>query len=284
MYGVSLFAPHGPGSMSRPASLPDIPQIAERRVDHIEARVEAGKLDTATLDKRLQARFGEAAKDIVGDDGAIDFERLEKLITETRSEKLQDRISARFGEDADGIVGSDSSIDKEKLRDLFARERIDHILDRLERRFGDEVKGAVGDDGTIDFDALKEIIAGSEPVSEGATPAPADAASIDGAEHTVPPVTSGEAAISEAETQALRVDASEQLSELRKTLFEARLENRFGGAAERVFNEDGSIDLDALRTLFEEQRPGHPPNRPGHGRGPYLGPPLLDRPFFDFRA
>lgn len=284
MYGVSLFAPHGPGSISRPVSLPDIPHIAERRVDHIEARIEAGKLDTATLDKRLQAHFGEAAKGIVGEDGSVDFDRLEKLITETRSAKLQDRISTRFGEDGDGIVGSDGSIDKERLRDLFARERTDHILDRLENKFGDEVRSVVGDDGTIDFDALKAILSGSDPVSESETPAPAETAGTNGTENTAPPAAAGETAGTDPDTETPPAGATEQLSELRKTLFEARLENRFGDAAESVFNEDGTINLDALRTLFEEQRPGHTPSRPGHGRGLYLGPPLTDRPFFDFRA
>jgi hypothetical protein len=171
--GVNLFANPGAGGITRPVSLPDIPQIAERRVDHIEKRIEAGKLDTETLDKRLQGRFGEAAKGIVGKDGSVDFDRLEKLIIETRSAKLQDRITARFGKEGEGIVGTDGSIDKERLSELFAEAHIERIFDRLEKRFGEDLSGVIGEDGSIDFEALKKLIAGqgeiitpTPPVSE----------------------------------------------------------------------------------------------------------------------
>lgn len=303
MLGVNLFASHGPGGVGQPVSLPDIPQIAERRVDHLEKRLEAGKLDTDVLDKRLQAHFGETAKGIVGEDGSVDFDRLEKLIIETRSEKLQDRITHRFGEKADGIVGSDGSIDKERLRELFAENRIERIFDRLEKRYGDAVNGVIGEDGSIDFDALKELIASARevaplgppvivepPVTDlTGTPVVDEVAATDEIETTVPPVsqadeTSEETGASETDESAdARIRATDQLSELRKILFHERLESRFGVAADRIFKEDGDIDFEALRELFEgrdSDRPEHLANRRGH----YFRPPIFQRPFFDLRA
>lgn len=248
---ISPFALSAPGRSARPVSLPDIPQIAERRVDHIEKQLDAGKLDTETLDKRLQALFGDAAKGIVAQDGSVDFDRLEKLIVETRSEKLQDRITARFGEEGDGIVGSDGSIDKERLRELFAADRTGKIVDRLANHFGAAARELIGEDGKIDFQALKRLIASSDDV-------PVD---DDASGKTDPP----------------SVRPSDQLTELRKTLFEARLERHFGDDAGGVFGEDGKIDTNALRRLFEE-------SGPGRKYSPFQNLSLSQNPFFDIRA
>ena len=304
MFGISPFAPHGPGGIARPISLPDIPQIAERRVDHIEKRLEAGKLDTETLDKRLHARFGDRADGIVGEDGKVDFGRLEKLFAEARSGKLQDRLHARFGDAADGIVGPDGNIDKERLGELFAEKRIDNILTRLEKKFGAAFEGIVGENGKIDFDALKALLEGTRPPEK--VP-PSDPPAID------PPVgdvrgiaAAGVAApIDKIEAEDLRpaagdeipdarpaetdegggrrVSAVEQLSELRKILFHERLENRFGDAADRVFTDDGEIDFTALRELLGERQRSRL-DRPDLGRPRFHEAPVRLPPLFDIRA
>lgn len=320
MYSVNLFAPSGPGGVARPVSLPDIPQNAERRVDHIEKRIDAGKLDVETLDKRLQAHFGEAAKGIVGDDGSVDFDRLEKLIIETRSAKLQDRISARFGEDADGIVGPDGSIDKARLRELFAEQRLDSIIDRLKEKFGDRIDKVIGEDGKIDFAALKELIAKwreahppepplpeppetKPPFVPQPRPLPELGRPLERAQLSVddikpddgirprpvdPPLGEAKERIadidpaSRPERPALR--PSDELAELRRTLSEARLERQFSDDGARFPGRDGKFDFDSLRQFFDENGPGHPHGRIGPKHPLFPGQPIQQRPFFDLRA
>lgn len=302
MYGVNMLAPPGLGHAGRPAAQPGIPKDAEAIVDKLENRVDAGKLDAEKLTARLEVRFGERAHSVIGEDGSINFDALKNLIVETRSEKLQARLEHRFGEAAEGIVNTDGSLDTERLKDLFAGKHIEQILDRLEKRFGDEVKGVFGEDGSIDFEALKALLTGSSapvpapppgpasgPASESTETAPAGTTGSDDAEISATPAPEtapGEttAAGPDNNTVTPPAGAADQLYELRKTLFEARLERHFGEAAQNVFTDDGKIDTDALRSLFKEQNPGHTPNRPGNGRGLFMGPPVLDRPFFDIRA
>ncbi len=320
MFGVSLFAPFGSGGVARPVSLPDIPQLAERRADHIEKRIDSGKLDPEALDKRLQAHFGDAAKGIVGEDGSVDFDRLEKLIIETRSEKLQDRLSARFGEKAEGIVSPEGVVDKERLRELFSEQRIEHIFDRLKEKFGDRVDGVIGEDGKIDFAALKKLIAelrqslppeppGAEPPGTkppfvpGTPPAPElprplERASLATEEIRIDDITrprptgpapdkpgrSVAGVDPAAPSNRPVIRASDQLAELRGTLLEARLERQFGRDAQDVFGDDGKIDSDALRKLFDENGPGHSPGRRGPKHSPYPGQPIHPRPFLELRA
>lgn len=302
MYGVNMFAPPGLGHAGRPVARPDIPETALTIVKGLEKREEAGKVDTDKLTARLEDRFGERAHSAIGEDGRINIDALKNLIVETRSEKLQARLEHRFGEAAEGIVNTDGSLDTERLKELFAEKHIEQILERLEKRFGDEVQGVIGEDGSIDFDPLRALLTGSsapvpapppgpasDTASESTETAPAGATGSDDSETGATPAPEagpGEttAAGPDNNTVTPPAGAADQLYELRKTLFEARLERQFGEAAQNVFTDDGKIDPDALRTLFEEQNPGHTPNRPGHGRGLFVGPPVLDRPFFDFRA
>lgn len=320
MYSVSLFAPFGPGGVARPVSLPDIPQIAERRVDHIEKRVESGKLDVEALDKRLQTHFGEGAKGIVGEDGSVDFDRLETLITETRSAKLQERISARFGDDADGIVGPDGSIDKARLRELFSEQRLETIIDRLKEKFGDRIDKVIGDDGKIDFAALKELIAkwreahppepplpeppetrppavpNPRPLEELARPLERAQLSVDDIriDDTIRP-RPVDPPLGEARERVADIDpdsrperpatrASDELADLRRTLFEARLERQFGDDGTRLPGSDGRFDFESLRQFFDENGPGHPHGRNSPKHPLFQGPPIQQRPFFDLRA
>jgi len=257
LYGMNVLALTGPGSLNRPEGLPNISQVAERRVDHLEARLEAGKLDTATLEKRLEARFGEAAQGIVSEDGSVDFDALEKLIVQSRSAELQERISARFGDAGDDIVDADGVIDTERLRELFAGERVDRISNWLERQVGeDAVKRVIGEDGKIDFDALRKLIA--EARSDRSEKPPLDRISEvrrgDHVGRTIeqlgPPITSDD-------------DTADE--------------------TKGIFTEKGSVDTEALRKHLT----GHEVRlQSGELATPirYPGPLTTFPPLFDLRA
>ena len=257
LYGVNMFALTGPASSGRPEGLPNISQVAERRVDHLEARLEAGKLDTETLEKRLEARFGEAAKGIVSKDGSVDFNTLEKLIVETRSAELQERVSARFGDAGDGIIGSDGVIDTERLRELFAGERVDRITDWLERNFGeDAVKRVVGEDGKIDFDALRKLVAEAHSDRPGNPP-------LD---------------------RIGRVRQADQVGRIVEQLGPPIASDDDGaGDIKSIFTEEDGVDAEALRKHLNGQDARL---RSGELATPirYPGPVTAFPPLFDLRA
>lgn len=299
LYGASVFPPVGLSLPGIPSGLPGLPQAAEQQVDRIEKRIEAGKLDTAALEQRLAERFGEDAVGIIGEDGRIDFDRLEKLIVETRSTQLQELLISRFGEAAAGAVGSDGSVDREQLTELFAQRRIEQILGRLEERLGADVPSVVNEDGAIDFEALKALLedrttaetkaadeTSTGPVSEtaGADEA-SDTQTVDAvAVSTQTEEVADEAATGDETTDvASEVSAVEQLAQLRQVLLQDRLEDRFGDAADAVFGEDGRIDFEMLRALFQDRGPvGF--GGPGRGHGAYSATLLRPPPLFDVRG
>ncbi|MEE9250905.1 MAG: hypothetical protein V3U93_07230, partial [Alphaproteobacteria bacterium] len=122
--GINLFAARGLGFDDLPSRPPNIQESAQEQLNHSKERVEAGEIDTVTLQERLEIRFGEAAEGIVGEDGTIDFEKLESVIREQRLSQFQDFLEARFGEDAEGIVGADGTVDTEKLQSLIREQRV----------------------------------------------------------------------------------------------------------------------------------------------------------------
>jgi len=280
--GVNRFLHPGSNQVPGLQKLAGIPERAERLVDRFEARQEAGKLDGDKLAERLEARFGEAAEGIVGEDGAVDFERLEALIVETRSAELQGRLTERFGEDALGIVGADGSIDTDRLEELFAERRLERIFDRLEKRFGEDFAGVVADGGSIDFAALKALLAGTPAAEAGTTDESVETAAVAESEAAYVIATAmdaeetgDEAAATESDGDTA-VSAVDQLAELRRILFQDILQDRFGDAAETVLTEDGEVDVAALRELFEDRgsaRFAHP----GLGHGAFaFGASILD--------
>lgn len=134
-------------------------EFARRRVDHLREKVQTGDINPQQLQKRLASRYGKIARDIVGEDGTIDFEQLQTLITTQQVTKLQDRLEGWFGKDANGIVGPDGNIDSEKYNVLHVEENVDRLLEKLVERFGDRANGIVSDEGTINALALRELFA-----------------------------------------------------------------------------------------------------------------------------
>ncbi len=158
MQAINMFAALGLGFDDLSSRPPNIRGFSQEQLNYPKERVEAGEIDTAKLQKRLEIRFGEAAEGIVGEDGTVDFEKLESLIREQRVSQLQDLLEARFGEDAEGIVGADGTVDSEKLESLIREQRVSQFQNFLEARFGEDAEGIVGADGTVDFEALRAFL------------------------------------------------------------------------------------------------------------------------------
>lgn len=85
----------GPGVVYRSSPQPTQEQ-AQQVVDAIRDKIEAGETDPAELQRRLSARFGADAGDIVDEQGAIDYGKLEKVITAFRAE-VEDRVRSHLG-------------------------------------------------------------------------------------------------------------------------------------------------------------------------------------------
>lgn len=159
---LACLAALGPGLGLRSNNPVDLHEFAQRRVDHLRRKVDAGDIDPEKLRGRLLARFGDAAGNIVDEDGSIDFDRLRDLITTQQATKLQDRLHGWLGDDANGIVSPDGTIDRERIEALHAAENVGHLQARLIERFSDRTDGVVGNDGSIDIDALRELFISQE--------------------------------------------------------------------------------------------------------------------------
>lgn len=159
---LASLAALGPGLGVHANNPTDIQEFAQRRVDHLREKVEAGDIDPRKLQDRLLSRFGDAAGNVIGSDGTIDFDKLQGLITTQQATKLQDRLEGWFGKDASGIVSPDGTIDREKFEALHAAENLDRLQARLTERFSDRADGVISDDGSIDIDALRELFTSHE--------------------------------------------------------------------------------------------------------------------------
>jgi len=130
-------------------------QAAQLRLDRLRAQAEAGELDTAKLQERLRSVFGEDSDALVGDDGSVDFDRLQQFLSDQGSARLILALTARLG-DADpreDVAAGGNSV-REKLverNQLIARER-------LRDEFGGEADRFINADGGIDFEALREFL------------------------------------------------------------------------------------------------------------------------------
>ncbi len=169
--------------------LPSIQSGSMRALQKLQQKTESGALDPAQLQERLLTRFGEAARGIVGENGAIDTDALKSLLHEARGERaqgdgplhsplgkgfvehlqamlesgaistdeIQDRLSDRFGEIAKGVITEDGSIDISKIEGLVAQHRaVPHPTGpmALVKQILESVRK---DDGSIDADALRDL-------------------------------------------------------------------------------------------------------------------------------
>ena len=130
-------------------------QAAQLRLDRLRVQAEAGALDIAKLQERLRSDFGEDSDAPVGDDGSVDFDRLQQFLSDQGSARLILVLTARLG-DADtreDVAAGGNSV-REKLverNQLIARER-------LRDEFGGEADRFINADGGIDFEALREFL------------------------------------------------------------------------------------------------------------------------------
>lgn len=159
---LSSLAALGPGLGNQTDQPIDIQEFARRRVDHLREKVEAGDLAPDMLKHRLTSRYGNMANDVVGRDGNIDFDRLQRLIITQQAAKLQDRLEDWFGDEAKGIVGPEGTIDQQKFEALHNAEKINQPKAGLDRNFGDHGDNLIGGDGSININALRELFAFQE--------------------------------------------------------------------------------------------------------------------------
>lgn len=130
-------------------------QAAQLRLDRLRAQADAGELDTAKLQERLRSVFGEDSDVLVGEDGGIDFDRLQQFVSDQGSARLILALTARLGEPnprEDVIEGGNSVRENIVERNqLIARER-------LRDEFGGDADRFIDGDGAIDFEALREFL------------------------------------------------------------------------------------------------------------------------------
>ena len=92
-----------------------------RTLSHIREALASGRLDSARLVANLAERFGEErARDVLREDGGVDFQRLRHLLASDRNGALAERLEEAFGDGAaDGIIRDNGRIDFGALRDLI---------------------------------------------------------------------------------------------------------------------------------------------------------------------
>ena len=144
----------GPGLAASADDAINLRAFAQRRVDHLRKKLEAGEIDAIGLQRRLISRFGNDASEIVSEDGAVDFTGLQDLIAARQAVKLQGRLEGFFGQRANGIVGDDGEIDRERLRSL----QDDHAGGTLTTLLGDRLADAIKADGSICIHRLREFL------------------------------------------------------------------------------------------------------------------------------
>jgi len=158
MNSLADLAAFSPGLGNHAEGTIDVRAFARRRVEHLRNRVEAGDLDPDKLRHRLLARFGPSAARVVGEDGIVDFNRLQDLVTQQQAEKLRAKLERLFGDKADDIVGSDGVIDQVRISALLTADNIHNAEAKLKERFGDHADKMKRDDGSIDLDILRELL------------------------------------------------------------------------------------------------------------------------------
>ena len=130
-------------------------QAAQLRLNRLRVQAEAGELDIAKLQERLRSVFGEDSHALVGDDGSVDFDRLQQFLSDQGSARLILALTARLGDaDPREDVAAGGNLVREKLverNQLIARER-------LRDEFGGEADRFINADGGIDFEALREFL------------------------------------------------------------------------------------------------------------------------------
>lgn len=118
-------------------------QMVQQRLDRIQAGIESGSIDVEQFKARMEYRFGEAAANIVDENGFIDFSQVENLF-QSQTSSSEQMLQQRMEKLQAGIESGD--IDVEQLKS------------HMQARFGDKAGGLFGDSGNIDFSALEDLI------------------------------------------------------------------------------------------------------------------------------
>jgi len=130
-------------------------QAAQLRLDRLRAQAEAGELDTAKLQERLRSVFGDDGEGIVGEDGSVDFERLQNLIGEQGTARLILALTTRL-DSAD--VRADVAEGGNDIRENIVERNQAIARERLREEFGTDAERFIDNQGAIDFEALREFL------------------------------------------------------------------------------------------------------------------------------
>lgn len=118
--GMSAMGGMGPMQGPPPGPPPSDP------VEELESAYDSGEVDTEELSAKLIEVFGEeAASEVVGEDGTVDFEALTNIIAAERTEEMTADLTEKFGEDAAQFVSDTGEIDHEGLKAYLAESGIE---------------------------------------------------------------------------------------------------------------------------------------------------------------
>ncbi|MEL0111066.1 MAG: hypothetical protein VW835_04965 [Rickettsiales bacterium] len=132
-------------------------QAAQLRLERLRTQVVAGEVDTTRLQQRLTSALGEDAEGIVGEDGSVDFERLQSFIADQGSARLLLELTARLGDRVD-VAEENGGVDGSAVRESIVDRSRAIARERLREEFGDDAQNFNNGDGSIDFEALREVL------------------------------------------------------------------------------------------------------------------------------
>jgi hypothetical protein len=248
--------------------------VADRIIERLQQRVEAGEVDLEDLQERLTGRFGEDAAGIVGIDGTIDYDAIKGLIVDRLTERLNERLDAPGA--GENIIGrdelralivahhteryesfADKVIDRIQTRLDEGKIDLEGLQERLTGRFGEDAAGIVGIDGTIDTDRIKALIVDSlverlqsridaRFEEDGA----ADADLL--RDMIVAHRTKRYEAHAERRVERLQERVEAGKVDLEK--LQERLTKKFGEEAVGIVGIDGTVDYDAIKQLIVDSK------------------------------
>jgi len=132
-------------------------QAAQLRLERLRTQVVAGEVDTTRLRQRLTSALGEDGEGIVGEDGSVDFERLQSFIADQGSARLLLELTARLGDRVD-VAEENGGVDGSAVRESIVDRSRAIARERLREEFGDDAQNFINGDGSIDFEALREFL------------------------------------------------------------------------------------------------------------------------------
>ncbi len=134
----------------------DFQAMLEQRLAKMEEAVNSGDMDVAKLQEILQERFGDSVNEAFGEDGSVDFEKLEEILSEVGAAEQgpppgppPEMSGMPPGPPPGPPPSGDSSESQTGSTDLESK---------LIEVFGEAAEGIVQEDGEVDMDQLAELI------------------------------------------------------------------------------------------------------------------------------